>query len=331
MTTDVLRLPGDYKIEAKNGNITLDVTQGTYTGTVTILGNLDIVGAGTQITLEDANIADNTITLNSGEVNDFVTAGYSGILIGRGNADDAARAASMLYYEENWNVNGEARPGNFKFFTAEIVGMTATQMAAAITANAIRIDNASTSTLNIFGDDNPLSVVNVRGTIDYELQVTDDDDIPNKKYVDDAVANDVVAAKKIQVGTSAFKAYSPTEISGEFYSATEKLEGSIGAGVVFKLESNQATLQGLTITTSTIAPLSATDDIVLAPSTGRLVRVNSSIRMTATNSVGLVAGTNELYYSDTAGAGGTGIYFVNTAASDELTSRRRSIIYGLIF
>ena len=34
-------------------------------------------------------------------------------------------------------------------------------------------------------------VVSVSGTNNYEVQVTDDDDIPNKKYVDDAIVTGI--------------------------------------------------------------------------------------------------------------------------------------------
>jgi len=43
-----------------------------------------------------------------------------------------------------------------------------------------------------------------------------------------------------------------------------------------------------------------------------------------------VAGHNQLY-AKTPGAGGTGIYFSNTSDSDEMVSKRRAIIFGMIF
>ena len=38
-------------------------------------------------------------------------------------------------------------------------------------------------------------VINVSGTADYETNVTEDDDIPNKKYVDDAITTGINNSK----------------------------------------------------------------------------------------------------------------------------------------
>jgi hypothetical protein len=38
-----------------------------------------------------------------------------------------------------------------------------------------------------------------------------------------------------------------------------------------------------------------------------------------------------LYSTATISGGGTGVYFINGNTQDELVSRRRSIIYGIIF
>jgi len=36
-------------------------------------------------------------------------------------------------------------------------------------------------------------------------------------------------------------------------------------------------------------------------------------------------------YSATPGEGGTGLYFVNSTSSDELVSKTKAMVYGLIF
>ena len=43
-----------------------------------------------------------------------------------------------------------------------------------------------------------------------------------------------------------------------------------------------------------------------------------------------VAGAT-LLYAATAGGGGTGLYFVDSSTSDELVSKSKAIVYGLIF
>jgi hypothetical protein len=43
-----------------------------------------------------------------------------------------------------------------------------------------------------------------------------------------------------------------------------------------------------------------------------------------------VANTTVLY-GNTAGSGGTGVYFVDGSTSDELVSKSKAIVYGIIF
>ena len=52
-------------------------------------------------------------------------------------------------------------------------------------------------------------VVSVSGTNNYEVQVTDDDDIPNKKYVDDAIVTGIqtIQIQSIARGDSALNLF----------------------------------------------------------------------------------------------------------------------------
>ena len=63
MTTDVLRVSGDYVVEAKSSTTT-SVTIDTPLTIVT--GNLNVLGSFTNITSTNTNITDNIIVLNSG-------------------------------------------------------------------------------------------------------------------------------------------------------------------------------------------------------------------------------------------------------------------------
>jgi len=46
---------------------------------------------------------------------------------------------------------------------------------------------------------------------------------------------------------------------------------------------------------------------------------------------GSTAGTNKVYSKSTIGAGNTGLYFVNTTTSDELVSKKRALLFSMIF
>jgi hypothetical protein len=66
----------------------------------------------------------------------------------------------------------------------------------------IRISTA-TNELNIFGNNNPTSVISVRGTTNYQNQVTQDYHIPNKRYVDNKFATTATTATVgvVKIGT----------------------------------------------------------------------------------------------------------------------------------
>lgn len=78
------RVSGDYNIYA-GPNVA-----GTYTGTVTIHGNLTVMGTQTAVESQDTLITDRIITLNNGEVGAGVTGLYSGIEIDRGSLTNTA-------------------------------------------------------------------------------------------------------------------------------------------------------------------------------------------------------------------------------------------------
>lgn len=338
MSTDVLKVSGSYLLDAKNGDVTINVTNTPlhHTGTVTIIGNLDVIGQTTQLASQNSNIKDNIIVLNSGEINSYVTLGSSGILIARGNSDALPNAATLLYNDTNyWNVSSVATRGVFEFDSAEA--------GSAIRVNAIRINQSNgNTTLNILGDDNPQAMINVKGTDDYASRVLDDDDIPNKKYVDSAVYSGTDIAKRLVVGTSflriADSSLSPTD---PFFASSSKIWATLdtGTNVVFKLEGTEAQLQGITINDYVVSVNTTATDLVLQVQTGTnlltgtaSVAIDSPLKLKEyPYGVTPEDFNTTIYNSGTPGGGGTGLYYVNTTDSDELVSRRKAIIYGIIF
>lgn len=327
MTTDVLRLPGDYRIESKSSpstSVTIDSPNTFITGDLTILGTM------TNIVSTITNITDNILVLNSGEQNDYVTLGTSGILIARGNNDSYDNAATLLYNDNTstgglWNIGSTSTRGIFEFSVANRF--------SAIRADAIRI-GASSDKLNIFGSDNPTAVLSVAGTYNYEEHVIDDDDIPNKKYVDSAKISEAETARKLQVGTSYVKLFSNgTVITDPYYSSDDKLIVSLvsDANIVFSLEGSVAKIQGLVIDNNTLMANTAGLDIVVdAVNTGTLF-VKSPLTLLNSVKPQAVSNRTAVYSTSTVGGGGTGIYYVRPTDSDELVSRKRAIIYGIIF
>ena len=72
-------------------------------------------------------------------------------------------------------------------------------------------------------------------------------------------------------------------------------------------------------------------DIQLIPNgTGR-VTVTSALKLNDQVSAPSSATGATLLYADTAAGGGTGVFFVDGSTSDELVSKSKAIVYGLIF
>ena len=323
MTTDVLRLPGDFRIEANStssASVTID------SPLTIITGQLNIIGDSTTITSTNTNIVDNILVINSGETNEYVTLGTSGILIARGNNDAPNDAATMLYNDNSyWNVDAVTTRGVFEF--------SVKQHSSAIRVNAIRVESG-VDKLNILGTDNQLSVISVAGTYNYEDQILDDDDIPNKKYVDSALYSGTETARKLKVGNSFIEINdSAVDISDPYFSTSDRLFVSLSTdtNVVFKLEGSEAKIQGLTINNNTIQVNNADTDLALDPSGTGAVLIKSAMKLLNSPAPDATAFQTGVYSTSTVGGGGTGVYYVNSVDTDEFVSRRRSIIYGIIF
>lgn len=339
MATDVLKVPGDYLLQtAPGGLITLDLAT---TGTVIINGNLQVKGTETVTSATNVSIKDNIFIINSGEnypethSGEYgITLGTAGILIARGNNDDATKAATIIYNETVgdgfWTDGvGNTNKGIFEFKVVE--------KGSAIKANAIRIDAASTTTLNLLGAESGDAMLNVKGQVDYHTRVVDDDDIPNKKYVDSALFSGTDLAKQLKVLGTTLVAQdnAVTPVSDPYYNPVSRLYATLSTttNIVFELYGTSARIQGITIDDTTINANTSTD-LVLQPQVGNYVEVREGLKLgtiSTSTTVSPESTVNTIYYTDNPGGGGTGIYYVNTNNSDELVSRRKSIIYGIIF
>jgi hypothetical protein len=335
MATDVLKVPGDYKVIAKNGDIIFDL-YGTTTGTVRIYGNLDIFGTSTYVVSTNTFITDKIIVLNYQENSNppEPTGNVGGILIDSFSGNPNEYASILFNYDSAWSNGLISRDGVFEFK----VGNTG----SSILTNAIRIDpgtalvnSANTTTLNFLGAENPNSVLSVSGTYNYEINVIDDDDIPNKKYVDDRIYTGTVFAQKLQVGNS-FIEINDNSVVGPFYNSTDRIIAALSNQEVFRLEGSTARIQGLMINNTTVEINTFTTtatSIALQPLPGGKIVMNGALTLVnqSTSTFAAVSNQTTLYYSEPIGGGGTGLHFVNSSVSDELVSRRKAIIYGIIF
>lgn len=171
----------------------------TDTAVTVTIDRVDLNGTSTPSKREDVTgtVSGSTIT---------------NLLRGEGNttaqAHDDNAVVEVTWETETWNdaVDGilvdHDQLGRHKSLTDANGNEWIKQTATSSAVNEITVANAATGngpTISATGDDTNIDMVllpkgtgvlSVTGTTTYESNVTDDDDIPNKKYVDDAAATD---------------------------------------------------------------------------------------------------------------------------------------------
>lgn len=328
MPTDVLKLSGDYRVSARSGTVTLDAP-------LTIVnGNLTVMGATTTIESINATIKDNIIILNSGEVGPGVTpgGGTAGIMIARGNSDDPSVGAFLLFDEAPAiTINGTPIYGRW------IIGKPNSTVGKILEVGVIILPTAI-NTFTFFGGFNPQAVISVGGYTrgvgdDYENRINHPDHIPNKAYVDSIVGS-TIFAQKLQVGDSFVEINDDSiSTSSVYYSPASKVKVALNttSNIVFQLEGTAAQFYGLQINDTTIQSRITGTNITVEPGNNGIVQLASAIRIERTTAIASTASYTGIYSTSTVGGGGTGLYYVNTTDTDELVSRKRAIIYGIIF
>ena len=316
----VLNVNGDYRIKSQaNGNIILDVGQYGY---VTITGNLDVVGTQTNIestTLSlDANIVKinydpNNVYSGSGIPSANPIYGQGGIEVWRGSLNPAYLVfdEAVAHYQpsNSSNVNG-----TFVLTTANTPGTTGQ---AGLSLATIRTPSTSNF---VFDLANAAYVLTIANTSGYESRVSNNNDIPNLKYVQNYVSSTIATAA----------------IAAIFYPTTGNLAAStsdvqcLTSSIVFQIsQTNIATINSSGLNVGNISTTSG--NLVLTANSGYVqvgayaALVNQSTAPTTT------AGQSNLYSSGTIGPGKTGIY-VNSpnVATDELMSRSRAVAISIL-
>jgi hypothetical protein len=151
-------------------------------------GNIDITPDGSgQITFggNPVLITTGAMQLESGTDFDVVAgAGDLSLSSGGGAGQDINLFAGAL-----GNMNFDNGSGVTPFVIVPTAsGANALQLAAGTTGNGPTLSATGETNSDIVILPAGTGVISVAGTTDYENNVTDDDDIPNKKYVDDEIA-----------------------------------------------------------------------------------------------------------------------------------------------
>ena len=374
--SDVLRVQGDYIIQAPNGNITLnpgisftnlDGNTAT-TGVVVVEGNLEVRGTTTTIESTTATIRDNIIVLNSGQTgSDTITNGSAGFWVDRGdNAAIGTRASLEFEDAYTWTpyfgFAGTKPKGSWNFVNSN--------KGAAIKVNAIRLGSSpqlakgtgqlGIQTLSLFGNENQFAILSVSGTHNYEDNIDsiqDEDAIPNlrwvKRYVLNAASTPPNVRKLTQLNSSVLLTDNGVDapdvkinLGGPNVQYTFKSNGEL------RIDGQNASMSILDNSFTAVATTASSAPLILTASGNAGIALRSyAVLSNATQSAAnwtaaknnLGVGDTIVYSSSTSvvTGGGTNLFFVNsnnkvdpttnTVIPEELVSRRRALVYAIVF
>lgn len=118
-----------------------------------------------------------------------------------------------------------------------------------------------------------------------------------------------------------------TDAGGSF----STLLTSAGAGITAIVEDTTPQLGGdLDINGFNITSARTNEDINVIPAGAGNLVIDSAIRLNDQSAPSAVTDAT-LLYAATASGGGSGVFFVDGSTSDELVSKSKAIVYGLIF
>ena len=341
-----LRVNGDYNIKTEEGaRITLDT--GPNVGSVRVTGDLVVEGSTVVIAATNLDIEDNIIVLNKGETGAGVTLDYSGIEIDRGTLGDAALI---------WNENIPIPAGSSSSNTGGWQFVSGTGGVYSFSDSRLKLKEILTEATTDSGDllliGQGTGVVKVTGTDTYEAQVTDDDDIPNKKYVDDAIQNNptfqvvsdnsrVTVSDKdrlpniaAQPGSLAYL----TATTGFSTGGESAVSVIVDAALNTQFYPNRTEMFSLEFTGSEITTKSGITNQninVRTQGTGKL-QTNYALQLDSIAGTPAYVTDATLLYSATPSIGTTGVWYVNPSAearlqSVELINKNKALVFSMIF
>ena len=315
---------GNYKVAVQDGG-TIYLDTGVRTGTVEISGNLLVKGVQTTVNTTQLDIADNIITLNSGETGAGITLNDAGFKIERGTLPD-----TFFKYDE------------------DVAGFIAIDEASQLISLATNeIDSRSQNLLLNAGT----STVNVSPTVDYEQKVftyaageltgynaAKADVIPNAKAVVDYVAFNFANVFLSQIGDGDVTKSSIIIADFENSGVDSVITFAIDGNTVSQLYADRWEFDDLRFTGSVIDTLSSNEDLVLKSSGTGSIRIDDTLHLNR------VPSDDDASMTPTAPSDGTkiyvaneytgksGIFFANDQGSrDELVSKNRALLFGMLF
>jgi hypothetical protein len=340
-----LQVNGDYNIKAGEGaKITFDTGPASSGGSVRVTGNLVVEGDTVSVSASNLDVEDNIITVNSGETGAGVTLGYAGLEVDRGIV-----SPSVLVYEEandTWLIANNSAPGPFNYDESNL-------RLRRIYTNSITDDGD----LTLIGTGT--GVVKVFGTDNYENQVTHDDDVPNKKYVDDSILNNptfqIVAPQNedtsVIISDKNISPNLPTQAGSLAYFTDQTGYTTFGESAVSVVVDGQLIGQFFTnrlevgdiefgggINRNEIASKAGITNeniYVRTQGTGKL-QTNYAMQLEKIGTVPAYVVGNTLLYAAEPDIGSSGVWFVNdgleqSKRNGELISKNKALVFSMLF
>ena len=344
-----IRVDGDYNIKTRDeGTIRLDTGPGI--GRVVITGDLQVQGQTTTVEAADLNIRDNLIVANFGETGAGVTLTYSGLAVDRGYFAGTYTGpetgiplpdAAIVFNESGdyWQI-ATGSPGFYTFDTSRLK------------VNEILTEPVSSTNPNgdllLIGTSSPNGVISVTGTTAYETNVTDDDDIPNKKYVDDAIFNNptfqirtqdtrVIIVEESSPSSQTYYTDETGIAIGDISTVSILVDGTL----VADFRNDKVFIQNLKIEDNTISintDLALLDENIKFATAGTTgtVQFDDAVRFDQISTDPSYVNGATLLYAKDPEEGQTGLFFRNDVLIDhvqqgELISKQRALLFSIIF
>ena len=303
----------DYRVKVKDtGTITLDT--GVEQGTVVITGDLLVKGNTTTVDTANLSIEDNVILLNKGESGAGVSEGTSGIEIDRGSLSNA----QFLWDETTDKFRIQLDDNSL----------------ASIVVGSLATDSTTNLRFDMQSGAGTLRIINSTG---YESRVLDDDDVPNKKYVNDYVfasgGSAVVSLFKYPVGAP----YSASDTLGEALASSIKFWVRSGGSLNQRA---QITAQGLdvdnvNILDNTILNSSVGNNLVLTANNTH-VEINGILNLDDKTAPSATGGTSRIYSRSATAVTdfelyNSGVFIANSRTQDEIVVKNRALLLSMLF
>lgn len=337
----------DYRVKVQSGGtITLDT--GTDEGTVVVTGNLTVLGDTTSINTANMQVEDNILLLNR-EVDPVthlpiphtgITLEESGLEIDRGTLSNA----KFVFDERISHYNPVTTEDIDGTFVLELANneRTGLQLSTLV---------ASGTTDMVFDMKDTIYMLKLANTTGYSDRVTDDNHIPNRRWV-----TDYIESGSWVIGQADVDRY----YAGTINPSTEELtidslgiaknDGSVprlefyirSAGdeapsLRAKIISTGLYVDNINVFENTISQFTGTDNLILTAANGT-VEVDAVLNLDDQASfVPPTSGTTKLYSRSQLSPqlkecpGKTGIFFSNAVNSDELVAKNRALLFSMIF